>query len=290
MTMLSRVGNLRVGTKISAAFAVLVVLFGLVGGIALMQLYRFNNAVENITGNYLLGVEYLTDMRTSLAAYRVGLLRAMVLRDPSPEQRQKNDEALDRTLAKYDEARAKFEPTVVTDEERAIYREFQDAWGVYLPLANTLRGVLRDGRFDEAIAFYAAKLSPVAAAPETALQKDVIYNVEQGQEWTQRSAAAYHTGRLVDHRPAHRLRRHRDRQRPRADRQHRQAGARHDGGDAPPCREGHGGRDPLHGPRRRDRRDGGCGAGVQGEHGQGRPACRRAGSRARAEAAARRAA
>ena len=64
-----------------------------------------------------------------------------------------------------------------------------------MSLSTTLRGLVRDGRFDDAVTFYVTKMAADAAAPETALQKDLVFNVEQAQAWTRHSGEPYQSGR-----------------------------------------------------------------------------------------------
>ena len=114
--------NAPIGRKIIAAFAVLVVLFGVLGSLAIVQFSHFNAIVDDLTKNYVSSLVELDDMRGNLAAFRVATLREQIAPEPSAAIRQQKDAELESMLAKIKAGEDRYTPTVTAGEERESTR------------------------------------------------------------------------------------------------------------------------------------------------------------------------
>ena len=188
--------NAPIGRKIIAAFALLVVLFGVLGSLAIVQFSHFNAIVDDLTENYVTSLVELDDMRGNLAAFRVATLREQIAQEPSAAIRQQKDAELESMLAKIKAAEDRYAPTVTAGEERAIYEEFKKAWADYLVLSGKYRALLRDAKWDEAASFYNKDFAPIAGNPDRLLMEDAAFNTKQATTLTAAGNAAYAKGRM----------------------------------------------------------------------------------------------
>ena len=133
------------------------------------------DASANLATNYALAIGYLGDIRQAVLSYRPTLLRAMALRDSSPAAKSALDAAMQKLDEQFDQAVAKYAPTIDTDEERQIYQAFQTKWTEFRQGTLPLRASIVSGKYDEAIAAVRV-LDPLGNEIEAILLKDAVYN------------------------------------------------------------------------------------------------------------------
>jgi hypothetical protein len=109
-----------------------------------------NNSVEEITTNYLLALGYLGDMRSAILHYRLNLSKA-VPGKASGDAIGTAETALAKWTAALEVPESKYAPTVVTDTEKAIYADYKVVWREYLEAERDTFGLLKAGKFDDAI-------------------------------------------------------------------------------------------------------------------------------------------
>ncbi|MFL5279578.1 MAG: MCP four helix bundle domain-containing protein [Rhodopila sp.] len=67
--------------KVIAGFLPLVLLLGAVGATSIQKFAVMNQEVEAITGNYMLAIGYLSEMRNGVMHYRLDITRGILVRD-----------------------------------------------------------------------------------------------------------------------------------------------------------------------------------------------------------------
>jgi hypothetical protein len=106
--------NWSVRNKIATAFVVILVLVGGLGYAAVGQLAAVTRTVDSLTGDSLVVINDLSEMRQALLRYRLAVARYIIAKNLSPEF----DASVDRALAKYHEWDAHYAPTVQSPAER----------------------------------------------------------------------------------------------------------------------------------------------------------------------------
>ena len=91
MWLTRNAANLAIRTKILLSFAFILALLAGLGGTAMQRSAVTNAAVERITGNYLLAVINLDEMRTTFATYRATVARAVAGRRRGSARRRRSE-------------------------------------------------------------------------------------------------------------------------------------------------------------------------------------------------------
>ncbi len=195
MSVSARVANLPIRSKILMSFTVVLALFAGLGGMSLQRASVTNATVEDITTNYMLALDYLGNMRTGFANYRIGLLRAMLQHDDKAA-RQAAEAGLVAPLKDYQENEAKYAATVVTEAEAKLYAEVKSAYGAYTIDSRHLQELLAADKIAEAKSYQASDMAPVGQRVDTALRADMIFNATTANDLAAGAAASFTTGRL----------------------------------------------------------------------------------------------
>jgi methyl-accepting chemotaxis protein len=195
VSITSPLANLSIRNKIIAGFLSLVIVIAALGLTSVQKFAVMNASVEEVTTNYMLGIRYLAEMRGAILHYRLALTKGILHKASGQEV-----VALGQTLANWKAAlaaqEAKYASTMEMGKEKAIYAECQAAWSSYLDATQQVLGLFQGGRPDDAISL----LDQMAAKGErvdAALDADIRFNVEGGQQWADQAAADYHSGRFL---------------------------------------------------------------------------------------------
>ena len=183
--------------RIVIAFAALLLVIAFLGGTALDRISALNATVSDVTQNDMLAVMYLGDMRAAVQQYRGTLLRALV--DPAGELDAGGglETRLAEALRRHDGFAAKYVATIATGQEREIYAGYLAAQKAYQPLVGNTVALLRAGKTEAARGTYLHDGIPLLRAVEDALDRDMTFNADTVNAFSERMAAQYGTIRLV---------------------------------------------------------------------------------------------
>ncbi|HVJ53712.1 MAG TPA: methyl-accepting chemotaxis protein [Aliidongia sp.] len=190
----ARLDNLSIRGKLTIAFVLLLTVIGAVGGTAIQRFAGLNASVEDITQNYMLAIGYLGEMRASASDYRGPLARGILVGTDAAAQAQV-DALLKAALDTYNSNESKYAPTVITPEEAVLYDAVKAAWSRYLPQAELVRTLVRQGKGQEATALLIKDVVPLGIATAAALEKDLDFNIEQANKLALETARSYSSGR-----------------------------------------------------------------------------------------------
>ena len=195
MSTVSRLANWSIRNKIIAAFSSLVIVIAVLGFASIEKFSAMNASVEEITGDTMLAIGYLSEMRSSVLHYRLAVTKGTMGKASGGDV-----DNLEKSLAGWSAAlaatEAKYASAVLPDDEKRVYADYQAAWRSYTDGTKQVLGLLRTGKSDEAI----GKLPGLATLGEqmdAALDKDAKFNTDEGQLKADRVAGDYHGGRLV---------------------------------------------------------------------------------------------
>ncbi len=195
MSVIAKFSNLSIRTKLIAGFASLLLLMAVQGVTSIQKFTAMNASVEELTTNYMLGIDYLSEMRSDILKYRLGFTKS-ILRGETGAPLAASTQAMDHWLEALRVQEAKYTPTIETDTERGIYERYTAAWGTYVESAQRALALLRAGKLAEAAATVDS-MAALGVKVDEALDEDVKFNSDGGLEWAGKATADYRSGRLM---------------------------------------------------------------------------------------------
>ena len=135
--------NMKIGVKLAAAFAAIMLVTALTGGFAVKQLAAINANTEDIATNWLPSIKVLGQMRNEIANFRTLEYRHVLSLD------DKEMDGLDKQLAESEKHiaawQAKYEPLLTAGEETKTYEEFKKALAAFASTHTKLLVLSRGG-------------------------------------------------------------------------------------------------------------------------------------------------
>ncbi|MFM2058660.1 MAG: hypothetical protein RLY71_3045 [Pseudomonadota bacterium] len=122
--------NLRISGKLMLAFATVLMLSTLIGGIALLRLADLGHDVNELTRNWLPSVESVTALKSEATALRLTQLSITRARDQA--ERDEALQELPKILASIEQMRKTYEPLISSEHERVLYQKFSTGLKAYL--------------------------------------------------------------------------------------------------------------------------------------------------------------
>jgi methyl-accepting chemotaxis protein len=148
MSFLTRI---RIGTRLGAGFAIVLLLLGAIGGIGLLQATRIFEGTQVIGTNWLPSVETLGDLRNVAQEVRGTSLRMLLATDPA--ERASLRERHTQMVGQFAKTLDAYSKLVSSTEERRIFESISTAWAKYREddtkaeeLANSAEGGAVDAR------------------------------------------------------------------------------------------------------------------------------------------------
>jgi methyl-accepting chemotaxis protein len=198
MNILARLSNsvagMRIGVRLSAAFAAVLALTAALGVAAVFNLARVNHTASQLAGKWLPSVSDTGAVRTAILEFRELEVKHAHAADASymAEYEDKMKEAAAGVATRL----ADFDTLVQGEEERLLADSFKAKWAEYQGFAKKVMDLGRAGKGDDArdIGDGAAKM----AADETivALDKLSAYNFDGGKKEAEHAAVVYRQARL----------------------------------------------------------------------------------------------
>lgn len=176
--------RLSIRVKIVAAFGLMVAVAAILGLFSIRQMELINERALDIQERWLQSVRLLGDVRAYTLTYR-GLVRAHILANDAAGKAAM-DKNYDLIVAALNKTFDAYEPTLVSGEERDLYRQFKSSWNDYFAGTQTVLNASRKG--DEAIARdLHVKIAGLAVKADEFLAQGVLLN-NKGAEEAGRSA------------------------------------------------------------------------------------------------------
>lgn len=135
--------NLKIGSKLGAAFALVIALTVLIGGFAMHQMSRIHDSTEEIAGNWMPSIKTLGDLRARSNQFR-RFEMAHILAHDEQERDQIEKQLLDRR-AKIEEIQKIYEPLISSPEERSTYEQYRKQAQEYFTTHAKLISLSRNG-------------------------------------------------------------------------------------------------------------------------------------------------
>ena len=140
--------NLKISTRLSLAFGLLVAALLTVAGVALTQLFAIHQTQLRITDNILVGVQLVNKLETDIAKARLLELRHVFNESTSYKAGVERD--MQALQVEMDGIKSKFEPLINSDAERRTYNALLEQRKEYVQLMQALFEVSRSGDSERA--------------------------------------------------------------------------------------------------------------------------------------------
>ena len=135
--------QMKLSTKLSAAFFVLIFLTMVVGTISVFKMAQIDRAVNEITHNWLPSVKYASAMRN--AANQIRRIEPSHIMSNTPEEFAAEDKRLEEAKARFAKAMETYRQNMTEPEERAAFADFIKAKDAYFAIQVKLLEESRKG-------------------------------------------------------------------------------------------------------------------------------------------------
>lgn len=190
--------NLKIGQRITGAFAIVMAITMLLGTFAYVQLKRIDNAVNLLINDSLPGTKWITEIQHS-ADYNRGLLLERVLtRDPSKWAISERESQMIK--ARVTNALANYEKTISTDKDRQLFEALKATRLDFISSFDHVLSLVKASNTSEAIAEIDKKFSPAYQKFKLAIEAEVEINAQASDEGAKSivdSVRQAKTGQLV---------------------------------------------------------------------------------------------
>ncbi|BES69085.1 methyl-accepting chemotaxis protein [Marinobacter nanhaiticus D15-8W] len=187
--------NMKIFNKLMGAFGVVLLLFLATGVYALMQMSTMNDSTKELAGRRMAGVELAQTMDALVSDFRRAELEYII--SDSGQERAEVEEKADGYRAKLASVREVFEGLLVSSEAKANYQRFSDAWNDYLSEHNRLVDISRQGRVDDALAFYRGASRSTFNQISDIIKGIVQHNIDEGKSASADAGAAYSAAQIA---------------------------------------------------------------------------------------------
>ncbi|MBK1614044.1 methyl-accepting chemotaxis protein, partial [Rubrivivax gelatinosus] len=187
--------NLKITTRLAAAFALLTALLVAVSGVSLLKAGNLRDATESVVSNWLPSVEAVNALESQLG--RLRLLEMEHVANTDAAKMAEVERRLDEARKAFDRQHADYVKLISSPEEKNLHQRFEQEWAQYLKLQAQALDHSRANRNDEANGVLLVDGAQVFAAAEATLEKLVQINHQGAVGAGEAAAQAYTTARDV---------------------------------------------------------------------------------------------
>ena len=187
--------NLKISTRLSGAFALLVLMLLGVTIAAMTQLAAMRSATAEITDNWLPSVEVVNAIDAQTAELRMIVLTHVMNTDAA--EIAKIDKRLMDGRAKLVELRKQYERLISTPEEKKLYDEFAANWGKYIAVNDAALELSRKNQNDDARAIVEGESLRLYNTSGEYLDKLVKMNNDGAEQARKASERTYNQARTI---------------------------------------------------------------------------------------------
>jgi methyl-accepting chemotaxis protein len=194
LVMFAYFANLRIQTKVTIAFAIVLLLTVLLGLFGLQRLSAVNDAAATLRDDSLPSTGYLGKVAALGERFRIA--EANQLLSTAEADRARFEQTNQQTAKARETAWAAYEPLINDGQERALADAVMGAWKTYLEADKKFRDLLRAGKHDEAAKFFMEDMRDLFLHVRENLEKGIDYNTHAGRVIADEGAALYASARI----------------------------------------------------------------------------------------------
>jgi len=189
------ISNMKIGTRLAAAFGLLLaVLMGVVLA-AWLNMARMNTATVDLSDNWMPSIVQTSNMNN--AAEDVRIFEFQHLLNDDEAHMAVIEKQLSTALADFEKAHQAYIPMISSPEEKKIYEAMAADWKQYLQLHEQVIGLSRKNENEAAKKLLEGDAKKLYADAIDKIQQLVNLNQQGGMDSGQAAAGVYATARLV---------------------------------------------------------------------------------------------
>ena len=182
--------KMKITSKLGVGFGAILALVVILGAFSLFQLSKLNANVLDIGTNWMASITYISQLRFDASKLRRWEINSFLTTDKSGAQRE-----TDGAMAGIAEDEKLYEPTIASEQERALYQGFRSEWDKHLAVKARAAELFHQGKEKEAEALSMSEGLTTFAAADQFLADDVKLNVKGGANAMSSAAATYSSSR-----------------------------------------------------------------------------------------------
>ena len=187
--------NMKLATKLGAAFGAMVLLLLAVVAMALLQMATMNRSAAELANAQLPSIELAAQMDSAIANYRINEIRHIINKDDSAMKGI--EDALVKRRADFEAARQGFAKLIDKEEERKLLDSFTADWNKYQQLSEQILTLSRSNDDEGARKLLETDSAAVYQATDAEIDKLISFihdeSVESGHSSEKASATARNT-------------------------------------------------------------------------------------------------
>ena len=187
--------NLKISTRLSGAFGLLVALLLIMSATAWVQLRELRAGTEQIADNWLPSVQAVNAFDSGAALLRLIVLDHVQATDQNAKARL--DKQIEDERTKLADMRKRYEKLISSPQEQKLYDEFAGMWTKYVEVNNRALDMSRNSDNASAADIMTNESGPMFLAMKAQLDKLVKLNAEGSAAAAAASADTYATARNI---------------------------------------------------------------------------------------------
>ncbi|MBJ6750603.1 methyl-accepting chemotaxis protein [Geomonas anaerohicana] len=187
--------DMKIGGKILAVVASVLLLATALGLFSIWQLARLNHDTTEVTTQWLPGVNALDDMRIGMGDVRNAEFQHVLA--TSPEEMKKFEKTLEEEITGIKKVTAQYEKLADTAEEKKSLQEFTAEWGQYLADHQKVIELSRQNKKQQALALLQGDGAKSFTEAVASIEKGVAMNDKGAEEAAHRAIQTYQSSRWM---------------------------------------------------------------------------------------------
>ncbi len=174
-----KLSDLKIGARLTAGIALLLILMLIVAGAALSKMTSLRNATTEIASNWLPSVSMAHSLNGAASDFRLSEVAS--LRATDEDAINKAEKGMSTALAAIAENSKGIEALLSSDEEKKLFQQFQQKWAAYMVTHGQIKEYVKANAIRDARALFDGASSGQFDEASAALDAITSYN-EKGAE------------------------------------------------------------------------------------------------------------
>ena len=187
--------KLRIGTRLAAAFGLVLALVLAFGAFSISRLAALNGTTSEIEDNWLPSVRLISNMNALKAAFRVQEMLHILSTEEAAMREVEH--RMDGLLQSIEKDKAEYAKLISSPAEDAMYKEFDANWKAYLVEHQKLLELSKANQTDQAKALILGESRRLYFASSKLLQQLVDLNNQDALDTSARGGVLYNQSRTL---------------------------------------------------------------------------------------------
>jgi len=180
--------RLSIRAKLFGAFSILILILASVGIVGVRGVRQVDAQTSEIADTWLVAVREIGDLDGLVKEFRATAIRHVLAdaKDIPPI-----DQRIEKIRADRNAAEQAYEKTIILDEDRKMFKEFQALWDAYIKEALPVLELSRNGDQAQARDLYNSKALPITSKMSDKLEELVKWNADQAAKARSTASEVY---------------------------------------------------------------------------------------------------